>query len=74
MRYYHKTTYSKPPWTRGTLVGSNSQLAPEAGARPMFSNPMDEEVYEVRFDTRQVEQMSVKETAPTDESYRGEDA
>lgn len=74
MRYFNKATYSKPPWERGTLVGSNSQLSPDAGARPLFSDPLDEEVYEARFDTRQVQQMTVRETIPTDQSYGGDDA
>lgn len=74
MRFFNKTTDNPPTWSRGTLTGTTSQLSPEAGARPLFSNPMDEEVYDAKFDRRQGEYMNVKETIPTDKSIGGKDA
>lgn len=74
MKFSNPTTYNPPTWVRGVLAGSSNQLAPEAGARPLFSDPLDEEVYETRFDQRQNQQMSVKDVVPTDKSAGGEDA
>ncbi len=74
MRFYNKTTFKAPPWGRGTIVGPTSQLAKEAGARPLFSNPLEEESFDSRFDRRQTEQMNVKEAVPTDKSVGGGDA
>jgi hypothetical protein len=74
MKYFNKTTYSKPPWVRGTIVDSTAPSSAVIGARPLFSNPLDEEVYDTRFDQRQIEQMTVRDASPTDESYGGEDA
>ncbi len=74
MKFFNKTTGDPPTWVRGTMVGSNSQLPREAGARPMFSNPLDEEVYDTSRDQRQGEYMSIKETRGTDKSQGGVDA
>lgn len=74
MRYYHKTTSNGPTWVRGSIIGSLSQLDPAAGARPLFSDPLDEDSYDTRFDRRQVEHMNVKEALPKDESIGGVDA
>lgn len=74
MKFFNKTTANPPTWSRGTLTGTNSQLSSEAGARPLFSNPLDEDVYETKFDRRQGEYMNIKETAPTDKSIGGQDA
>ena len=73
MKYFNKVTRNPPPWARGSIIGSNSQLDPRAGSRPIFSNPLDEAVFDVRFDKRQVEQMNVKEATPTDKAIGGED-
>lgn len=74
MRYFNKTTSNPPTWSRGQLIGQTSQLSPSAGARPLFSDPLDEEVYETRFDHRAGEFMNVKETVPTDKGLGGADA
>ena len=74
MRYYDKTPLIASPWSRGTITGSSGQLSPDAGARGLFSDPLDEEAYETKFDRRQGEFMNVKETVPTDKSIGGVDA
>ena len=74
VRYYDKTTTVASPWSRGTITGSSSQLSPDAGARLLFSDPLDEDSYETKFDRRQSEFMNIKETVPTDKSIGGVDA
>lgn len=74
MRFFNKTTSDPPTWSRGTLTGTSSQFGSEAGARPLFSDPLEKEVYDSRFDRRQGEYMNVKETVPTDKSQGGKDA
>lgn len=74
LRYYDKTVSIPSPWSRGTITGSSSQLSPDAGARPLFSDPLDDDSYETKFDRRQGEFMNVKETVPTDKSIGGVDA
>lgn len=74
MKFFNKTTDNPPTWSRGTLTGTNSQLGEEAGARPLFSNPLDEDAYDIRFDRRQGEYMNVRDTNPTDKSIGGKDA
>jgi len=74
MKVFNRGTSNPPTWSRGTLTGTNSQLPREAGARPMFSDPLDEEVYETKFDVRQGEYISTKETLPTDKALGGQDA
>jgi hypothetical protein len=74
MKFFNKTTANPPTWARGQITGSSSQLDPEAGARPMFSDPLDEDVYDDRFDRRQGEYISTKDIIPTDTSIGGEDA
>lgn len=74
MKFFNKTTANPPTWSRGTLTGSNSQLDSAAGARPLFSSPLDEDSYDDRFDRRQGEYMNVTETTPTDKSLGGKDA
>ena len=74
MRFYNKTTANPPTWARGQITGTNTQLSPKAGARPMFSDPLDDDVYDNRFDQRQGEYISTKDVMPTDTSIGGDDA
>ncbi len=73
MRFYNKTTYNPPTWSRGTIRGSTNQLSEEAGGRPLFSDPTAEEGYDKRFDLRQAEYMNTPEVAATDKSVGGVD-
>ncbi len=73
MKFFNKRTYVPPVWVRGTLRGSSHQFAPEAGSRPMFSDPLDETVYDEESELRQPEQQSIREAIPTDKSPGGLD-
>jgi hypothetical protein len=74
MKYFAKVTSRPPTWVRGSIIGSISQLSVDAGSRPLFSDPLDEDVYDTRFDQRQIEYMNVREAIPQDKSIGGVDA
>ncbi|KKN80444.1 hypothetical protein LCGC14_0330370 [marine sediment metagenome] len=74
MKFFNKTTATPPNWVRGTLIGSSTQISEGAGARALFSDPLDDKSFESRFDQRLVELMNVKEVSPTDKSLGGSDA